>query len=325
MTSIFGIKKSHPINSFVLKMLGVSNNVFDRTPQFRRFVQQKTGSDYDLSRSKSAPPTKSEMLNDIKIFNKTTTSLFANINKIAAKLTKLTELAKSKSLFEEQQNGMQIQRLTSEIHQDLQRVNLDMKNAQKQSLDLHSKYPPSNQTEAHRDVVCKHLDYLLKNTTKSFTDVLQIRAESIKAQQEKKEKYIAPGQNSGVYQRNMTGFSFHDEPLGTDQNVEVDIPQSTSLTMSTEHLEERVQGVQSIERMLNDLLGLYNHITFLVTTQEEMVKRIDENTEQAVFNVEEGHSQLQDALKAVSSNRGLIVKSLLVVLFFAIVFLVFFL
>lgn len=235
-------------------------------------------------------------------------------------------VAKSKSLFEEQQTAPQIQRLTNEIHGDLQQVNQEMKRVQELSLTLHNKYAASSQTDAHRDVVCKHLDFLVKNTTKSFTDVLQIRAESIKEQQEKKQKYIpATSAGSQVYQRNMSGFTFQEETPVNDDDVEVDIPQSSSLVLSTEHLEQRVQGVQNIERMLNDLLGLYNHITYLFAAQDEMIKRIDENTEQAVFNVEEGHSHLQDALQSISSNRGLIVKSLLIILFFAVVFLVFFL
>ncbi|KAL7719318.1 Integral membrane protein sed5 [Entamoeba marina] len=300
------------------------NDFFDRTSQFKQYVEKNSSIKKNPSIQKNQN-NRSEMINDVKQFNQATTLLFGHINDIAAKLTKLTELAKMKSLFEEQQTAPQIQRLTNEIHMNLQEANKEMKDVQATSKAIHEKYSTSQQTDAHRQVVCNHLDYLVKNTTKSFTDVLQIRAESIKAQQEKKQKYIPPSQGSQVYQRNVSGFSFQDDAPTTDDDVEVDIPQSTSLVLSNEHLEQRVQGVQNIERMLNELLGLYNHITFLVTTQEEMVKRIDENTEQAVFNVEEGHSNLQEAFASISSNRGLIIKSLLVVMFFAIVFLVFFL
>ncbi|KAL7714223.1 Integral membrane protein sed5 [Entamoeba marina] len=285
------------------------NDFFDRTSQFKQYVEKNASIKKNLPNQKNQN-NRSEMINDVKQFNKATTSLFGHINGVAAKLTKLTELAKMKSLFEEQQTAPQIQRLTNEIHINLQEVNKEMKDVQATSKIIHEKYSTSQQTDAHRQVVY----------------VLQIRAESIKAQQEKKQqKYIPPSQGSQTYERNMSGFSFHDDTPTTDDDVEVDIPQSTSLVLSNEHLEQRVQGVQNIERMLNELLGLYNHITFLVTTQEEMVKRIDENTEQAVFNVEEGHSNLQEAFASISSNRGLIIKSLLVVMFFAIVFLVFFL
>ncbi|GAB1219908.1 hypothetical protein ENUP19_0046G0058 [Entamoeba nuttalli] len=298
---------------------------FDRTSEFKKYIRMKGAE--ETQEPLSIPQNKQEMLNDIKVFNKNTTELFKNINKISGKLAKLTELAKSKSLFEEQQTAPQIQRLTNEIHTNLQEINKEMKQIEENRKEIEKKYGITGQNENHREIVCKHLNYLVKNTTKSFTDVLQIRAESIKEQEKKKHKYSTQQSSTSnqIYQRNLNQFSFNEDDSIPPDSTEVDIPQSTSVLLTNEHLEQRVQGVQNIEHMLNELLGLYNHITFLVSTQEEMVRRIDENTEEAVFNVEQGHSQLQEALHSISSNRGLIIKSLLIILFFALVFLVFFL
>ena len=297
--------------------------IFDKTSEFRKMVEEKVGTSRE--QTIQVKPNKIEMLQDMKNFNKTTMSLLNKINTIASKLTKLTELARSRSLFEEQQTAPQIQQLTDEIHMNIQEVNSEMKNVLLTSNELSQKYSSSKQNDAHRKIVCQHLDYLVKTTTKSFTDVLRIREESLRAQEQKKQKYNSPLQGTQAYQRNINNFTFQDEPQTEDGDVEIDIPQSNSMLLSNEHLEQRVQGVQHIESMLHELLDLYSHITFLVSTQEEMVRRIDENTDQAVFNVEEGHSALQEALNSVSSNRGLIIKSLLIVLFFAVVFLVFFL
>lgn len=298
-------------------------NIFDRTNEFQTLISQL--SPPQQTQQKTVPMTKKEMIQEIKQFNSLTTNLFKNINEITHKLSRLTELAKSISLFEEEQTAPQIQKLTNEIHIGLQNVNAELKTIEKTKSEIEKKYNMTGQNENHREIVCKHLNYLVKNTSKTFSDVLKIRADSIKEQEKKKMKYASlPTQNNQPYQRNINQFSFQDNELSNDE-TSIDIPQSTSALLSTEHLEQRVQGVQNIERMLNDLVGLYNHITFLVKEQDEMVQRIDDNVEESVFNIEEGHNSLQEAFASISSNRGLIVKSLLIILFFAVVFIVFFL
>ena len=297
--------------------------LFDRTNEFNNLITQLSPNQPPIQ--KPLPPSKQEMIKDIKQFNSMTTQLFKNVNELTQKLSRLTELAKSISLFEEEQTAPQIQKLTDDISSGLIQMNGKMKIIEQTKHELDTKYKTNGQNENHRDIVCRHLNYLVKNTTMTFTDVLKIRAESIKEQEKKKQKYASlPAQNNQPYQRNLNQFSFQDSEPSNDE-TSIDIPQSTSALLSTEHLEQRVQGVQNIERMLNDLLGLYNHITFMVKEQEEMIARIDENTDESIFNIEEGHRHLTDAFASISSNRGLIVKSLLIILFFAVVFLVFFL
>ena len=65
---------------------------------------------------------------------------------------------------------------------------------------------------------------------------------------------------------------------------------------------------------------MFQRFTAIVAEQGEMIERIDAHTEDALVNVEEGHSQIKTYQKSIQANRGLILKAFAVLFFFIVLF-----
>jgi syntaxin 5 len=73
-------------------------------------------------------------------------------------------------------------------------------------------------------------------------------------------------------------------------------------------LETRAQDVQAIERHINDLSQLFSRLAVVVAEQASLVERIEDNTTDALSNMEAGQAQLARYWERVSSNRGLVLR-----------------
>ena len=71
---------------------------------------------------------------------------------------------------------------------------------------------------------------------------------------------------------------------------------------------------------LAELGGMFQRFTSIVAEQGELIERIDQNTEEANVNVEEGGNQILKYRKSIVGNRGLIIKTFAVIFFFIIFF-----
>jgi syntaxin 5 len=58
----------------------------------------------------------------------------------------------------------------------------------------------------------------------------------------------------------------------------------------------------------------------ILAGQREMVQRIDDNVQDVEMNVEAGHSQLLKYYQNMTSNRWLMIKIMMIVMFFFAVF-----
>jgi syntaxin 5 len=73
-------------------------------------------------------------------------------------------------------------------------------------------------------------------------------------------------------------------------------------------LETRAHDVQAIERHINDLSQLFSRLAVVVAEQASLVERIEDNTTDALSNMEAGQAQLARYWERVSSNRGLVMR-----------------
>lgn len=62
----------------------------------------------------------------------------------------------------------------------------------------------------------------------------------------------------------------------------------------------------------------------MVADQGTMLQRIDENVDDSLINITEGHAQLQKYWRNLSSNRGLMLRVFAVMIFFIILWGAFF-
>jgi hypothetical protein len=81
------------------------------------------------------------------------------------------------------------------------------------------------------------------------------------------------------------------------------------------HLAQAVDAVQST---IVELGSIFQQLAEMVNAQGQQLQRVDENVEDSLANVREGHSQLQRYWRGMSTNRGLVMKVFAVMLFFIV-------
>jgi len=283
----------------------------DRTDEFCKILQTVE------FKSKPLPPP--------KISKKTEFYIIANevgigINQTADKLQRLAELAKRKSLFDDQSE--EIQDLTASINENIKKLNDQLSILQQSNNERRNK-----QTSSHNETIIDTLKFQLKNTTKKFSNILEMRTQSLKAQQE--DQMIFMGSRSSSLSRRQNNSPLYrplpqEEPQ-TSENTEVVIQMPQQTLLHDRHIQSRADAVLSIERTIVELQGIFQQLAHLVAEQGEIIQRIDNNMEDTVANVEGAQAQLMKYLSGLKNNRMLIVKLFLVLIVFIIIFIVFFL
>lgn len=74
------------------------------------------------------------------------------------------------------------------------------------------------------------------------------------------------------------------------------------------YYDTRVQAVTEVEKTIGELGTLFKRLATMISEQQELVERIDDDVEQAVSNSDRAHMLLVDAYNKASSNRALYTK-----------------
>ncbi|GIJ87394.1 cis-Golgi t-SNARE syntaxin [Aspergillus pseudoviridinutans] len=266
------------------------------------------------------------------------------ITATTAKLQRLAELAKRKTLFDDR--PVEISELTYVIKQDLASLNQQI--ASLQALTL-SQHPKSNRTKAdqegeHNDNVVVMLQGKLADVGANFKEVLEVRTKNIQASRSRTENFVSsvssksqvldpqrsdsPLYNTTGRKTPQPGFQggssdlltldpSNPSPLGrpsfqTDQQLLVMEEAQTNNT----YIQARGEAIDAIERTINELGGIFGQLAQMVSEQSEMIQRIDANTEDVVDNVEGAQRELMKYWNRVSGNRWLIAKMFGVLMIF---------
>ncbi|KAM9946585.1 hypothetical protein ACTFIW_003720 [Dictyostelium discoideum] len=265
------------------------------------------------------------------------------------KLIKLTNMAKNTKLFMD--SSAQIEELTFIIKQDIQKLNKDLS-----SLDQYvkSSRQPNKQTGDHSETIVGFLNLKLSNATKDFKDILEVRTESLKQQQEKKDSFSGysntfsspPGSShehpsgnnsnvssssskSDIRHRNTTNrddsalYKYEMEDDDNSNEHSILMPQELMMH-TTDYSSSRLRAAENISSTINQLEGIFTQLANLVSMQGEVIERIDSNMDDSLANISRGHDSLIQTLLNVSSNRSLILKIFLVLIVFIVIFVVFF-
>jgi syntaxin 5 len=96
------------------------------------------------------------------------------------------------------------------------------------------------------------------------------------------------------------------------------------VTMQSSVIEQRSSAVRAIEQTIHDLQRIFQHLAQLTHEQDAQIRRIDDNVNATVLNVEGAHKQLVTYLAKVSNDRWLILKVFGILLLFIFIFVVFF-
>ncbi|CAB4380208.1 t-SNARE [Rhizophagus irregularis] len=255
-------------------------------------------------------------------FAKMAAAIGKDINITAAKLQKLTKLAKRKTLFDDR--PVEISELTYIIKQDIAKLNKQIALLQQYVRD-HKKN--NKQADEHSSNVVVMLQSKLASTSMSFKDVLEIRTQNMKASKDRKEQFMfssnqqtdIPATDSPLYntqRRNVqqnTDFLALDMSSGQAQQLQF-------IDQQDNYIESRATAIESIESTIAELGNIFQQLATMVAEQRETVQRIDANTDDIQTHVEGAQKELLKYYASISSNRWLMVKIFAVIIFFFLVF-----
>ncbi|KAL1973816.1 hypothetical protein VTN31DRAFT_5376 [Thermomyces dupontii] len=330
-------------------------SIQDRTAEFRsilgqaqkRMASQKVGAQRqallsdtqrrqangDAARRRDSRDARSE-------FARKALEIGRGITSTTAKLQRLAELAKRKSLFDDR--PVEISELTYVIKQDLAALNSQIAALQALTLSQHPKHnrAKTDQEGEHNDNVVVMLQGRLAEVGANFKEVLEVRTKNIQASRSRTENFV-----SSVSSRSQTqldpqrsdsplytasgrrspqpGFRSNQsdllslEPssssvLGQPQSGRVSSDQQLLMMEEAQpnntYIQARGEAIEAIERTINELGGIFSQLAQMVSEQSEMIQRIDANTEDVVENVEGAQRELMKYWSRMSGNRWLIAK-----------------
>ncbi|KAK4177542.1 D-galacturonate reductase [Triangularia setosa] len=293
----------------------------DRTAEFRHIVsaakrkqvakpgsQRLLGSSQQSAANGDAKPKRSE-------FARSAAEIGRGISATMGKLQKLAQLAKKRSLFDD--NPVEVNELTFIIKQDLSRLNEDIRNLQVLSRRLHPK--PDQEGENNKNILLL-LQGKLGDVSANFKDVLEIRTKNIQASRSRTEAFVSNvGQHAQLSLQQSASPLYGTPNRGTPSpgndliSLNPVVDQQMQLQMMEEggqnnYIQQRGQAIEAIESTINELGSIFGQLAGMVSEQSEMIQRIDANTEDVVDNVEGAQKELLKYWSRVSSNRWLLAK-----------------
>lgn len=282
-------------------------------------------------------------------FAKAASTIGKELNATMLKLQQLATLAKSKSLFDDK--PMEINELIFVIKQDIAKVHKQINLLQNYVNQRKGQGQVLNkQVEEHSSQVLFSLQSKLATTSNQFQNVLEERNQNMKEQKSRRDEYSSafsitqPQQSdSPLYlSQNTTGAHQQDSnttsqmrqrnPTNGPSDTVIELGSDTfgfqqqslvTNTINTEILDSRSQAIESIESTIAELGQIYQNFAQLLSSQREVVQRIDDNILDTEANVIGAHNQLLRYYQNISSNRWLMMKIFATVIFFAFIFIVF--
>lgn len=284
-------------------------------------------------------------------FNRRASKIGFGIHQTSQKLSKLAQLAKRTSVFDDP--TMEIQELTTVIKQDITALNSAVVDLQF-LCNSRNEGAVSSDTTSHSTTVVDDLKNRLMSATKEFKEVLTMRTENLKLHDNRRQLYSSNASkeaaNPFVRQRplaartaanasaappapwaNESSSSSSSSPLfprkqgdGESQPLLQQSQQQQQLVpLQDSYMQSRAEALQNVESTIHELGSIFNQLATLVSQQGEIAIRIDENMDDTLTNVEGAQGALLKYLNSISSNRWLMIKIFFVLIFFLMVFLFF--
>ncbi|KAG0170294.1 cis-Golgi t-SNARE syntaxin [Apophysomyces sp. BC1015] len=265
-----------------------------------------------------------------------------NISSTTGKLEKLTRLAKRKTLFDDK--PVEISELTFIIKQDIAKLNKQIAMLQEYTK---GQKQSSKQASEHTSNVVVALQSKLADTSMSFKDVLEIRTENMKMTKDKRDQFLFSAAEQSSNQtlvansplmkarrrpnaagRESPNENYKPEIEEQESTLSLGIPMITQQQQQEQmmviendrYIESRSTAIDSIESTIAELGGIFQQLATMVAEQRETVQRIDQNTDDIEMNVMGAQRELLKYYTNISSNRWLIIKIFVTIVFFFMVF-----
>ncbi|KAL1644149.1 Integral membrane protein SED5 [Diplodia intermedia] len=335
-----------------------ATSIQDRTPEFRSILQQaqrrvqnnKASAQRQSLLSQSEKQAAQSPQRQRSEFARKAAEIGRGISGAMAKLERLAQLARRKTLFDDR--PVEIAELTYVIKQDLAQLNTSIKQLQQLSAAQHPQNQKDQEGEHNKNVLLL-LQGRVADVGLSFKEVLEVRTKNIQASKSRTENFVStvsqnaqqgldPGRtDSPLYQTPSRGRSpkpgFQNtnaaqqdlltlEPNGSGSSALMGgrggAASDQQLLLMEEaqpantYINQRGEAIEAIERTISELGGIFGQLAQMVSEQSEMIQRIDANTEDVVDNVQGAQRELMKYWNRVSGNRWLVAKMFGVLMIF---------
>lgn len=280
--------------------------VIDRTDEFRQIMMElasKGGMPGITSFDAAGNQVQSEL-------NAWSAEIGSEIHQASLKVQELRKMARQKGIFNDKTS--EIQELTFAVKEDITRLNQKIEVLQKKAKGT----GPNRNYQAHSSNMVETLKTRLLEVTNDFKTALEDRTKALEQQDKRRQMYSS---NQGAA---ANPFAQRQRPAGNADDLEGG-GGAQAMSMHTSYHTSRAEAVQSVQRTIGELAQMFQKMAVMVTAQEEMIQRIDEDVDSTLSNVEAGRDNLLQYFHYISSNRALIIKVFLILIFFVIFFIVF--
>eukprot|EP00658_Telonema_sp_P-2_P064076 TRINITY_DN5294_c0_g1_i5.p1 TRINITY_DN5294_c0_g1~~TRINITY_DN5294_c0_g1_i5.p1 ORF type:complete len:295 (+),score=64.13 TRINITY_DN5294_c0_g1_i5:202-1086(+) len=246
----------------------------------------------------------------------------SHLNATTTKLTKLAQLAKSKT-YAFGDPVREIDELSYVIKEDIKSLQMAVQAMQAQ---LAKQAGDTPQEQQHSTTVVSALKSNLADTATTFQEVLQTRAESMQAKQGRQNQFSSAGlrsrSNMMIPGLDMMGEGEDEEEDG-DTVIDMSQMALISQTSENDYLESRAVAVENVQKTILELGGVFEQLALTVEQQRLQLQTIDNNVETAVVHIDDAQAVWQKYLADISSDRMLAAKVMGILITFALFFIVF--
>jgi syntaxin 5 len=321
-------------------------SIQDRTDEFRsilaqaqrRQAQSKTGAQRQslLSAQQKAEANPQRQRSE---FARNAAEIGRGIAGTMAKLERLSQLARRKTLFDDR--PVEIDELTFVIKQDMAALSGQIQALQQLTARQHPKAKVgADQEGEHSHQVVMLLKDRLQTVGGSFKDVLEVRTKNMQASRSRTEHFLSSAAShaqptldpsrtdSPLYQTPQRGRSpggFNNSSAVQQDLLSLDPSGSSALSRGgpqsdqqlllmeeaqpqNQYIQQRGHAIESIESTISELGNIFGQLAQMVSEQGEQIQRIDANTEDVVDNVEGAQRELMKYWSRVQGNRWLVAK-----------------
>eukprot|EP01065_Artemidia_motanka_P003993 TRINITY_DN11926_c0_g1_i4.p1 TRINITY_DN11926_c0_g1~~TRINITY_DN11926_c0_g1_i4.p1 ORF type:complete len:320 (+),score=91.47 TRINITY_DN11926_c0_g1_i4:68-961(+) len=276
----------------------------DRTTELHTIfesIRQRSGS------MKQPPPcVQRQQASEFAIAAQEVTRELAGASEMLGNLTKLMQ---DRTVFDD--HAQEIQTMSVMIKERY--AGLQRQLGLLRQISEQQKHWGKHQANDHSAKVVQTLQQRVLAVGKHLKDALTDKAKSMKAVSDRRANFTFDSQTnfgSSLFRQ------AEQEPLmmgGEQQMVR-------GRDSSSQYYRQRQEGVRQIEQTVHELTEMFTEFSRLVATQEEMILRIDENTNDALGNVVNAESELLKYLHRISSNKWLVLKVFGILFVFVVVF-----
>ncbi|KAF1336558.1 Syntaxin-like protein, partial [Globisporangium splendens] len=272
----------------------------NRTADFRQFCHK-----YAQQQKPSTVPQENVQ------FNAAASDISKEVYQASQRLQQLTQLVRQNNMFNDPTEA--INELAALVKKDITDINAQLDNLQ-EYINSKRSANGSKQAATHSDAIVSLMKSNLMVTTKGFKDILEVRQENMKLQQNRRARYgktassalgkplafrappPAPSSRSDGSEVNLNNTLPRPDGIQSSDGGSEIMPlismmsQEQVVAEQQNYTESRAEAVSQIESHIVDIGQMFGRLATILHEQEDLVRRIDDNVDDTLANIEEEHA-----------------------------------